>query len=96
MTGDSLPSLKLVVAWSDRRNLCTIVESALTEFAGETEVRRLSDEVYVVHAALTAAELRDHVRGLLDDGDAVFVAEFEVWSGYGQALDSRWLLARGH
>ena len=96
MTDAPLPTLKTVVAWSGRRNLCTLIGDALDEIAGPEEVRKLGDDAYVVHTALTTAELRDRLREMLAGGEGVFVAEFEVWSGHGEALDSRWLLARGH
>lgn len=96
MTAEPLATLKVVVAWSGRRNLCTLIGGALESLAGADEVRKLSDEAYVVHTALTTAELRDHLRDVIREGDGVLVAEFEVWSGHGEALDARWLLARGH
>jgi hypothetical protein len=89
------PSLKLVVAWSDSRNLCSIVRDALSEVA-PGEMLPLGDDATVVHTAETASAIRDGLRRRLAEGDHVFVAEFETWSGYGAALDARWLLARGH
>ena len=96
MTTEPLPGLRVVVAWSERRNLCTMIGDALEAIAGADEVRKLSDDAYVVHTPLSTAELRDRLREMLAEGEGVFVAEFEVWSGHGDALDSRWLLARGH
>lgn len=104
MSEGPLPTLKVVVAWSERRpdgrasarNLCTMIGDALNAIAGADEVRMLSDEAYVAHTALTTAELRDRLREVLGESEGVLVAEFEVWSGHGEALDSRWLLARGH
>jgi hypothetical protein len=96
MTAEPLPGLRVVVAWSERRNLCSIIVDTLEALAGPSEVRKLSDEAYVVHTALTAAGLRDRLRESLIPGEGVFVADFEVWSGHGDALDARWLLARGH
>lgn len=96
MTPEPLPTLKVVVAWSDRRNLCTLVCDALEALAGAAEVRKLNDEAYLVHTAQTTAELRDQLKRLLAESESIFVAEFEVWSGQGDALDARWLLARGH
>ena len=92
----SAPTLKLVVAWSDRRNLCSLVRDALREIAPEDEVRALGDDATVVHTGEPASAVRDHLRERLSEGDHVFVAEFETWSGHGPALDSHWLLARGH
>lgn len=96
MTEEPLPTLKAVVAWSARRNLCTLVGDELDAIAGAGEVRRLGDDAYVVHTALTTADLRDRLREALGTSEGVFVAEFEVWSGHGEALDAKWLLARGH
>jgi len=104
MTLQPLPGLRVVVAWSDRRpdgrasarNLCTMISDALGSIAGADEVHRLSDDASVVHTTLTAAELRDRLRERLSAGEGVFVADFEVWSGHGEALDAHWLLARGH
>jgi hypothetical protein len=90
------PTLKLVVAWSDSRNLCSLVRDALCEIAPEDEIRALGDDATVVHTAEPASAIRDRLRERLVAGDYVFVAEFEKWSGHGQALDARWLLARGH
>ncbi len=90
------PTLKLVVAWSDRRNLCSIVRDALLEFVPQDEMRTLGDDASVVHTDQPASAIRDRLRELLSTGDHVIVAEFEVWSGHGPTLDSHWLLARGH
>ncbi len=89
-------TLKLVVAWSDRRNLCSLVRDALLETVQEDELRALGDDTTVVHSAETAAVIRDRLRERLADGEHVLVAEFETWSGHGPALDTRWMLARGH
>ncbi len=90
------PTLKLVVAWSDSRNLCSLVRDALREIVPQDEMRTLGDDASVVHTAETASGIRDHLRERLSAGDHVFVAEFETWSGHGPALDSHWLIARGH
>ncbi len=92
----TLPTLKIVVAWSDRRNLCSTIRNAVEELAGAHEVRPLGDDAFLVHTDLTAAELRDRLRALATDSEGILVAEFEVWSGEGQSLDAKWLLARGH
>ena len=96
MTSEVPRGLRAVIAWSERRNLCTMIGDALEAIVGGSEVRKLGDEAYVVHTALSTAQLRDRLREMLADGEGVFVTEFEVWSGHGEALDSRWLLARGH
>ncbi len=90
------PTLKLIVAWSDSRNLCSLVRDALHETVPEDEMRTLGDDASVVHTEQPASAIRDRLRERLSGGDHVFVAEFESWSGHGSALDSHWLLARGH
>jgi hypothetical protein len=90
------PSLKLVVAWSDSRNLCSIVRDALSEVAPGAEMLPLGDDATVVHTLEEPSVIRDGLRERLAEGDHVFVVEFEKWSGHGAALDARWLLARGH
>jgi hypothetical protein len=90
------PSLKCVIAWSDRRNLCSIVEAELRGGLDGDEVRRAGDDAIIAHAANEPAEIRDWVRAVLEDGESVLVFEFERWSGYGLGVDSQWLLSRGH
>lgn len=89
------PTLKCIVAWSDRRNLCSTVGDALAQIVGD-EVRRLGDDAFVVNTALEPAELRDQLRALLVDDEGLLVIEFERWSSHGTAVDSTWLLRRGH
>ena len=90
------PTLKLVVAWSDRRNLCSLVRDALTTFAPEVDVLPLGDDATVVYTAQSADALRDALRGRLEHGDNLLVSVFEVWSSHGAESDATWLLARGH
>ena len=92
----SASTLKVVVAWSERRNLCSLVRDALREMVPEGELLALGDDATVVHTSETAAALRDRLRDRVLDGDHVFVAEFETWSGHGAGIDAVWLLARGH
>jgi hypothetical protein len=89
-------TLKVVVAWSERRNLCGIVRDALREVVTEGEMLPLGDDATIVHTGEPSAALRDRLREDLADGDHVFVAEFETWSAHGAAIDAVWLLARGH
>jgi hypothetical protein len=90
------PSLKVVVAWSERRNLCSLIREGLAEFIPGAEMLALGEDATLVHTAEPPSAIRDRLRERLESGDHVFVAEFEVWSGHGAGLDSRWLLARGH
>lgn len=96
MTQDPTPTLKCVIAWSDRRHLCDIVGEVLGKVVPAQEVRRLGDEVYIVNTSEEPATLRDLVRSTLTDHEGVLVIDFERWSGYGQTLESEWLLRRGH
>ena len=93
---DALPTLKVVLAWSDRRNLCSIIGDGLRSLAPGDEVRPLGEDAHVVHTALTTSDLRDRLQSLVQADEGLFVAEFETWSAHGAAVDSRWLLARGH
>jgi len=90
------PSLKLVVAWSERRNLCSMVADRLRQHLPEEELLGAGDDALVVHTAETAEALRDRLSSTLADDEGLLVIEFEKWSGYGRAVDSTWLLARGH
>jgi len=92
----SEPTLKCVIAWSDRRNLCSIVEDAMRARIPPDSVLRLNDDALIVDASNEPAEIRDWVRSALEDSESVLVFEFERWSGYGTGLDSRWLMRRGH
>jgi hypothetical protein len=88
-------TMKCVVAWSDRRNLCSLIGDELTAATGG-ELRRLGDDANVIWTDISAAEIRDRLRPLLDEDEGLLVAEFETWSGHGNALDAEWLLAHGH
>jgi hypothetical protein len=93
---ESLPGLRCVIAWSHGRNLCSIVSDQLRVIVPEDEFRCLGDDAFLVHTPLSAEELRNRLRRPLANEEALIVIDFEKWSGYGGALDARWLLARGH
>ncbi|HEY8767754.1 MAG TPA: hypothetical protein VIP09_10930 [Dehalococcoidia bacterium] len=93
---EPLPGLRCVVAWSDRRNLCSIVGDELRSIVPEAELRGIGDDTYLVHTALSADELRNRLRRTLAKEEGLLVIDFERWSTYGEAVDARWLLARGH
>ena len=95
MTGP-LPGLRCVIAWSDRRNLCSIVGEQLRSIVPEADLRRIGDDAYLAYSALSADELRNRLRPTLAVDEGLLVIDFERWSGYGEALDRRWLLGRGH
>jgi hypothetical protein len=93
---EPLPGLRCVIAWSDRRNLCSTVGDKLRSIVPEAELRGIGDDAYLVHTALSADELRNRLRRTLAVEEGLLVIDFERWSGHGEALDHRWLLARGH
>ena len=95
MTGP-LPGLRCIIAWSDRRNLCSIVGDELRSIVPEAELRPIGDDAYLVQTALSADELRNRLRPTIDLDEGLLVIDFERWSGYGEALDDHWLLACGH
>ncbi len=90
------PTLKCVVAWSSARNLCTLIEDMLCARVGPREVLRSNEDTHLIYARETTADVRDWVLPALGEGESVFVAEFERWSGYGAGIDAPWLMRRGH
>ncbi len=96
MTNGVQPRLLALVVASQGSVSLDAIEHALTERAGADEVRCLHDGAWIMHVAAQAPDVRDWLRPLLRDGESVFVAEFERWSGYGAGLHARWLLRRGH
>jgi hypothetical protein len=89
-------TLKCVIAWSQRRNLCSLVFNAVAERAGEAQTLRLGDDSFVVYTSASAAEIRDWAAEIIASDESTFVVEFEKWSGYGSEVPQAWLLARGH
>ena len=83
----SEPTLKYVIAWSERRNLCSLVADAIETKVGASDVRRLAFE---------PSEIRDWLSGLLAEDESALVLEFERWSSLGPGVDSAWLMRRGH
>ena len=90
------PSLKCVIAWSERRNLCSLVADAIESRAGAEEVRRLGEEALAVFGAHEPSEIRDWLSGLLTEDESALVLEFERWSSYGRGVDAEWFMRRGH
>jgi hypothetical protein len=95
MSGNE-PSLKCVIAWSERRNLCSLVAGAIEMRVGPEEVRRLGDDSLAVFGAYEPSEIRDWLTGLLAEDESALVLEFECWSSYGPGVDKAWLMQRGH
>jgi hypothetical protein len=93
---EAQPTPKCIITWSDRRNLCTVVRDWLTDVVPESDILPAGDDAMIALTALTADQLRDALRDAIEPDEALIVVEFETWSGYGQGVDSRWLLARGH
>ena len=90
------PTLKCVIAWSNSRNLCTLVTDRLAALMGADDIRRLGDDAFAAYWTPAPDEIRDWVAGFLDPEESVVVFEFEKWSGHGPAVDSEWLMRRGH
>lgn len=90
------PALKCVIAWSDRRNLCSLVAQALDSKIGPEDVCRLGDESMAVYSSAEPSEIRDWAAEVLEAGESVLVVELERWSAHGQGVDAAWLLKRGH
>jgi len=89
-------TLKCVIAWSDKRNLCSLVAQALEARIGREDICRLGDESLAIYSAAAPDEVRDWAAEVLESGESVFVVEFERWSGYGAGVDAAWLSKRGH
>ena len=89
-------SLKCVTVCSSTRPLLPLIEDALRPRVSAADVRRLGESAVLVHTDAAPADIRDWLAPLLEDGESLFVAEFEKWSAYGTAADWDWLLARGH
>ena len=88
--------LNCVGALSARRPLARLIEEALHARLPADDIRRLYGDVYLVYTDAGTAAIRDWLTPCLEDDESLIVVEFETWSGYGPALDRRWLLSRGH
>lgn len=93
---DDIPTLKLVLGWSHRRNLCTTLGDELRRLIPARAILALGDDAHAVFTEMTPEELRDALMEFVEADEGLLVTEFEKWSAYGRALDSEWLLARGH
>lgn len=89
-------SLKLVAGCSSKRSLADAIGALLRERIGENDVRPLHGDAFLVYTDAEPAVIRDWLSPLLSEDESVFIVEFERWSGFGPAVDSRWLLRRGH
>ncbi len=96
MNADEESSLKCVIAWSERRNLCSLVFDTVAARTGERQSCRLGDDSFAVYTAVSTAEIRAWVAEIIGSDESVLVVEFETWSGYGEGVPREWLLARGH
>lgn len=86
-------TLKLIVASSPEA--AAAAESAVRARVRGADVRRLGDAL-LAYTDARPDELRDAIRDSLPDGESVLVVEFERWSSAGGAVDTEWLLRRGH
>ena len=93
---DGKPGLKCVIAWSDRRNVCSLVADALEAKVGARNIIQLGDDSFIVYGASAADEIRNWVAGMLEPEESVMVLEFEKWSGHGPGVGEEWLMRRGH
>lgn len=89
-------SLKCVTAWSDDRSLRKLMEETLRAHVRVEDVRHLYGQVFLIYTDAETAAIRDWFTSGLQDGESVFVVEFERWSGYGPAPERPWLSFRGH
>jgi len=85
-------SLKCIVADGSGEFL----EALLPERIRPADIRRMGPSAFLAHTPLEASELRDWLAGHLQEGASLLVVEFETWSGYGDGVDTVWLLERGH
>jgi hypothetical protein len=88
-------TLKIVSGWSPSRSLQHVLETSLTSIVGHQDIRSLGTATFIVHTLREPEALRDALARLLNEGEELFVAEFERWSSYGLAFTD-WLLRRGH
>jgi len=89
-------SLKCVIAWSAQRALRDPIEEALRAHVSAENIRNIDAATFLVYTDAEPADVRDWLTPHLQDGEPIFVVEFERWSGYGPAVDRDWLLRRGH
>lgn len=89
-------SLKCVIAWSPQRPLAGPVREVLRERIDREDIRHVDGGVTLLHTTADAADIRDWLAAILNTDESALVLEFEKWSGYGNAVDRDWLLARGH
>lgn len=71
------PTLKCVIAWSNTRNLCTLVMDQLQTKMGAKDIRRIGDDAFAVYGTFEPDEIRDWVSAVLDPEESVIVFEFE-------------------
>ncbi len=89
-------TLKCVLATSSSRDLAPVIEMALRPHIRAEDLRRLGAADVVVFGEPSPAQLRDWLAPALREGESVLVVEFERWSSFGPATDTRWLSRRGH
>lgn len=89
-------TLKCVSASAPGRSLRDVIEAALLEHVAPHNVRHLHADTFAVHTEAEPSDIRDWLAALLREDESLLVAEFERWSGHGDAIDRRWLLRRGH
>ena len=96
MTGEPLPSLKLLTIDPASPDSLAAVRRVLVERVGESEVQKLFSHGLIVNTTLGPSDLRDLVASALGDDQEALVVEFERWSARGSGVDAAWLMRRGH
>jgi hypothetical protein len=89
-------TLKCVGVYSPDRSLKETVGQALTARLGTDDVRSLFGRIFLIYTQADTSAVRDWLAPLLEEGESLFVTEFERWSGFGPAPDRDWLRERGH
>jgi len=89
-------TLKLIVVTAADASLAATAESELRARIPAADLRVLGPGSYVVYGEPSASDVRDWLARALPSASSVLVAEFERWSSFGDAIDVRWLLRRGH
>jgi hypothetical protein len=83
-------ALKLIVASHD-----VTIAGALAAHVRHQDIRALAPNATLIYTDANNATIRDWLRPHAGDA-SVIVVEFERWSAHGEAIDTAWLLRRGH
>ena len=89
-------TLKLAIGVSATRDLGPLFEETLRKYAAAHNVHALGTHTALVFTDAPVDQVRSWLHDALEADESVLVVEFESWSSYGAAIDTRWLLRRGH